>query len=251
MSHLQRVMFDLSAIPLQLQTEGLQMAVDLAGQLLCDPSVARLYSLQDRDNMESDDPINLSEIQNVLTHFQQHVPALSTADIGKDFGATPANNINPTVQLNQYLVRCADRHMGMHQFTRAVLLLVVTILHEVSHWKVRLFKIKHSPEKLLQESGYYVEHQLFGGRILPSINFNQACTFLHIPLTFRGVNGVEYFINDEWIGTMCANLIAGNQMTLELLNFPSSLMVPRRLTPTQPFYSCQLARLRSEGEGSV
>ena len=81
------------------------MALDLCGQLMCDPSVAKHYVFQDRADMEDESDKTDKEIQEVIDLFKVTKPKIALFDTDDDeaYGLTPMAKL-PTIFLNSKLV---------------------------------------------------------------------------------------------------------------------------------------------------
>eukprot|EP01124_Arcella_intermedia_P016528 TRINITY_DN23148_c0_g1_i1.p1 TRINITY_DN23148_c0_g1~~TRINITY_DN23148_c0_g1_i1.p1 ORF type:complete len:434 (+),score=97.72 TRINITY_DN23148_c0_g1_i1:99-1400(+) len=209
--NLKRIHIDTSLLSFQEKTDSLLVAVDCVSQLLVDPLILRHYAWQDRKDMTNKDLITETEVQQVFEHFQNNVPRLCVAEnLGQNFGKTNAFEIQPIIHLQRNLV-VHSCHQGNYRFIRGFILLVITLLHELSHWKVRMEQKRNTPEK--EESGHITEIQIFKGKIIPSIAWSEQCDFLNTPLTFRTLD--NKFLNDMWIERLCRKVMAGMQITAQ------------------------------------
>jgi len=243
-NYLDRVEFDISLIPINFHTQILLMAIDVVGQLLCLPQVAQNYVLQDRNNIDEELPISSEETETAISHFKNHPIKLGSRDLGTELAGTNAKEVKPTIFLNYSLL---IGPINPTLIVRNFMLLVATILHEISHWKIRYNTVRFTPEKLLSESGFYTELNLFGGCIFPGLPLDSQGKYLNHHLIFRS-NEKDYFINDEWIINVCLKLVNGEHIILDDVKpLGDALYIPRVITrPTNPPIKCTIHQERIE-----
>jgi len=218
------------------------MAIDVVGQLLCLSKVAQYYVIQDRDNLDEDTQITKEEIEQTIMHFKNQPIQLGARDLGTNLAGTNAHAVKPTIVLNTALL---IQNINVTQFVRNFMLLVVTILHEVSHWNMRYNKVRITPEKFANsESGEDTELKLIGGSIFPSIPLDPQGKYLNYHLIWRS-NGKDYIINDEWLVNICGKLITGDHIISDdIIPAGGDMYIPRAIARQTKPIKCTIHQER-------
>eukprot|EP01128_Nolandella_sp_AFSM9_P005617 TRINITY_DN2748_c0_g1_i1.p1 TRINITY_DN2748_c0_g1~~TRINITY_DN2748_c0_g1_i1.p1 ORF type:complete len:290 (+),score=55.48 TRINITY_DN2748_c0_g1_i1:1-870(+) len=141
---LDRISFNTDAIDPSYLTAGFQMVLDFVGQLVCDRGCAKFYVLQDRDDPNSTHAHSDEEINDVIQHFRDPQVKLEVEKLDATIFGYTSNKKRPAICVNSMLVEAlSDEDRKKNAFV----ILVITILHELSHYKLQREERRDSPQK--------------------------------------------------------------------------------------------------------
>lgn len=145
---------------------------------------------------------------------------------------------------------------------RCIAIMVVTTLHELSHWKVRKDQPRCTPPDFYlaegkpqsdsgsglwltyNDKGHAVELALFGG-FLHSVDDTQTANCLQDRLSFQK-DGRLFTVDDSWAKDLVNRLLAGEPITSDDLQIKDSQLSPRRqMTQADIFGHCGVWRERN------
>eukprot|EP01124_Arcella_intermedia_P036041 TRINITY_DN9349_c0_g1_i1.p1 TRINITY_DN9349_c0_g1~~TRINITY_DN9349_c0_g1_i1.p1 ORF type:complete len:1251 (-),score=340.45 TRINITY_DN9349_c0_g1_i1:563-4315(-) len=226
--NLARVIFNTSDIPSKFFTESLKMALDLCGQLLNDPDLLNHYILHPQEANASKPQLTQDELSKVLSHFQHYPPKISLSNLGDFFGRSSDKN-GPTIYINECGVVQASRDNGPAYFAKSIIHTCVIILHQLSHWKIRLLK-KDTQIRIVwkysNESVPDVEKNILGGFLVPSCLGKASDPPSYLSQTYHLVmEEGDYIVRDSWFVHIVKELVDGKQMTNTLLKFQKDDLV--------------------------
>eukprot|EP01126_Amoeba_proteus_P012054 TRINITY_DN14949_c0_g1_i3.p1 TRINITY_DN14949_c0_g1~~TRINITY_DN14949_c0_g1_i3.p1 ORF type:complete len:241 (-),score=37.30 TRINITY_DN14949_c0_g1_i3:683-1405(-) len=136
---LHRILFDYNGP----SSYNISVALDVVGQLLWDPSVLNNYVFQDRNDLEDNASPTPEEGEEAKKHFGDGPKITVRDDLGLSFAYTQRTD-ETVITLNSELVK-EDELQAINY--RKIVLLTVTLLHELSHWKLRRETKRESPKK--------------------------------------------------------------------------------------------------------
>jgi len=214
---LNRVSFNIQ-IPNYQQSTLLHMVLDIAGQIIY--SIPSFFVYQDRYDPNSDDKVEQSEIDSVRVHFKENPPIIKIANLGEHtYGFTKRVNDHAEITLNATIVQ--EQSSLIHHF-RYLVLGVTTVIHELSHWKLRLQKERKSPSKFRVtglhevESGIWIEKKLSDGVIRPSNHkIGAGSNMLRIERYGIHYDGVQ-LVDDKFGEDLFECCMSGKQITKQI-----------------------------------
>jgi len=135
---------------------------------------------------------------------------------------------------------------------RLLVLGIVTVLHELSHWKLRRTELRPSPKKFKfkpsseAESGHWVEKQLFGGTIRPkNLKAGAEASILCMEKTTTNIS----LIDDNFGYAILSSFWNGNQIKFaDVLSYLNKCMFSPKTkahTTEELFRFCKLGHDRS------
>jgi len=238
----------LDNIPVEQQTLLLHRVLDIAGQLVYD--MPRDFVYQDREDPNSKEPPTKKEISDVRKHFRDNPPIIKLAPI-TDYGHTHRDVDSPVVTLNSALVQ---DQQSPGQFWRLLVLGITSVIHELSHWKMKLIKDRISPSKFKfhpydpPESGEWVEKRLSDGLIRPGNKKIGSDSDL-LRIEGCGIDkDVVNLVDDKFGYQLLEHCTSGKQTTVSIWQefLKNNLMRPSS-TPKDAewrYQFCQIARER-------
>jgi len=190
----------------------LKVACKMVEQAIELDCVATLYALMNRDPFVSEARRAVSAIE--ITETKEHLQALPGLEFGAVNGYGETDNIqSPTsIRLNDNMFELSKRCTSSFHKFRYAFLIWVTIMHELSHWKIRRATHRASPKKFFPgstnkggESGQFLEINLLGGVVYSLGHAKNVGKGLAV----KKSNDV-YRIADNFIRDFVNNLVAGN-----------------------------------------
>lgn len=237
------------------RTNTFLAARDMVEQALANNAILRLYIEQDEVGDKRD---NRMDVQSVRRHFRERPPVLFVADLPGTKMATTKLNQYPQITVNRKLVHAHFKNdMGLSfrryveliikllrnvkliRLDRLVFTIFVTVMHELSHYKVRYNGyVKISPSKFnprrsstavdqpesgkqefpltsLHIVGFWMEARMFGGLVFPFdlavlLSASPETAPLRLQRSTSESSGDGMVVQDDWIFDIVKATLEGN-----------------------------------------
>jgi hypothetical protein len=194
--------------------------------ILISPHVAKHYVEQNKESQNSADATQINA-SHVVQHFKKSPPKILVEDLvlpenatrtdideaHQSYGYTEMRDEDGLVIVLYRNIVHATYNTGL-AFRRLVFVLVVTIIHELSHYKIRLSNdsLDISPNKFKiyarskAESGLWTEEKLFGGFV--AVVDRDDLHSGHAPavaLRYQKQGSRVQMISDDWLSLFLRN----------------------------------------------
>jgi hypothetical protein len=189
-----------------------KVALKMVERLLTERWFAKLYVQQDRADVLDDSPTAVEEIDDTLEELQS-VPRVLFDGRTNEYGYVEIEETNECIHVNKQLSVIGKTSRTHVVKFRTAFLMFATIVHELSHQKLRRHWLRESPKSKFPnlsgnaESGEWLEIQLFGGVVRSRDGAKNLNGGLYLKYKTPGGNSKKVIIDDSWLRNTVKRLL--------------------------------------------